>query len=103
MRMLLNDVRFVTWLGRAVRRFGGLALAISFLLVAASCLDREVACLEPTVESGVAVEISQNSADVIDLVFLIDTSGSMAPPDRLPLLINSFKLMLDSLSPEDTV
>ncbi len=38
-----------------------------------------------------------------NLVFLIDTSGSMNSPDKLPLLINSFKLMLDSLSPDDTV
>lgn len=38
-----------------------------------------------------------------NLVFLIDTSGSMNSPDKLPLLINSFKLMLDSLNPDDTV
>jgi Ca-activated chloride channel family protein len=38
-----------------------------------------------------------------NLVFLIDTSGSMNSPDKLPLLVNSFKLMLDSLSPDDTV
>lgn len=38
-----------------------------------------------------------------NLVFLIDTSGSMNSPDKLPLLISSFKLMLDSLNPEDTV
>ncbi len=38
-----------------------------------------------------------------NLVFLIDTSGSMNAPDKLPLLINSFKLLLQSLEPEDTV
>ncbi|TAL38494.1 MAG: VWA domain-containing protein [Alphaproteobacteria bacterium] len=38
-----------------------------------------------------------------NLIFLIDTSGSMNPQDRLPLLIASFKLMLDSIHPEDTV
>lgn len=38
-----------------------------------------------------------------NLVFLIDTSGSMQGPDRLPLLLNSFRLLLDTLSPEDTV
>ncbi len=38
-----------------------------------------------------------------NIVFLIDTSGSMNEPDKLPLLVASFKLMLDSLSPDDMV
>ena len=38
-----------------------------------------------------------------NLVFLIDTSGSMNAPDKLPLLRNSFKLLLSSLKPDDTV
>ena len=38
-----------------------------------------------------------------NLVFLIDTSGSMNAPDKLPLLRNSFKLLLASLKPEDSV
>ena len=38
-----------------------------------------------------------------NLVFLIDTSGSMEEPDKLPLLLNSFRLLLDTLSPDDTV
>ncbi|MEM7069339.1 MAG: VWA domain-containing protein [Pseudomonadota bacterium] len=38
-----------------------------------------------------------------NLVFLIDTSGSMEAPNKLPLLRNSFKLLLSSLKPEDTV
>jgi len=38
-----------------------------------------------------------------NLVFLIDTSGSMNSPDKLPLLVNSFKMMLDNLAPDDTV
>jgi Ca-activated chloride channel family protein len=38
-----------------------------------------------------------------NLVFLVDTSGSMQAPDKLPLLVNSFKLLLATLSPEDTV
>ncbi len=38
-----------------------------------------------------------------NLVFLIDVSGSMNSPDKLPLLKNSFKLLLDSLEPDDTV
>lgn len=38
-----------------------------------------------------------------NLVFLLDTSGSMHSADKLPLLINSFKMLLDTLSPDDTV
>ncbi|TAE83531.1 MAG: VWA domain-containing protein [Alphaproteobacteria bacterium] len=38
-----------------------------------------------------------------NLVFLIDTSGSMDEPNKLPLLKNSMKLLLQSLEPEDSV
>ena len=38
-----------------------------------------------------------------NLVFLLDVSGSMNAPDKLPLLKNSFKLLLDTLEPDDTV
>lgn len=39
----------------------------------------------------------------LNLVFLIDTSGSMADANKLPLLKQSFLLMLDHLRPEDEV
>lgn len=38
-----------------------------------------------------------------NLVFLIDTSGSMEEPNKLPLLINSMKMLVDELKPDDTV
>ncbi len=38
-----------------------------------------------------------------NLVFLIDVSGSMDSPDKLPLVKRAFMLLLDELSPEDTV
>ena len=38
-----------------------------------------------------------------NIVFLIDTSGSMRSANKLPLLINSFKLLLDTLDEDDTV
>lgn len=38
-----------------------------------------------------------------NLVFLLDVSGSMNAQDKLPLLKNSLKLLLDSLKPDDTV
>ena len=39
----------------------------------------------------------------LNLVFLIDTSGSMQDPAKLPLLKQSFRLMLSQLRPEDEV
>lgn len=38
-----------------------------------------------------------------NLVFLVDTSGSMQSADKLPLLKNSFRLLVDRLGPDDTV
>ncbi len=38
-----------------------------------------------------------------NLVFLIDTSGSMDEPNKLPLLINSMKLLVGELRPDDSV
>jgi len=38
-----------------------------------------------------------------NLVFLLDTSGSMGPPNRLPLLIRSLKLLVNQLRPQDRV
>ncbi len=39
----------------------------------------------------------------LNLVFLIDTSGSMEAANKLPLLKQSFSLMLSELRPEDSV
>lgn len=38
-----------------------------------------------------------------NLVFLIDVSGSMNAPDKLPLLQSAFRLLVSKLNPEDTV
>jgi Ca-activated chloride channel family protein len=38
-----------------------------------------------------------------NLVFLIDVSGSLEDEDRLPLVKNAFRLLLDELQPDDTV
>ncbi|MFQ5437355.1 MAG: von Willebrand factor type A domain-containing protein [Paracoccaceae bacterium] len=39
----------------------------------------------------------------LDLVFLIDTSGSMQDANKLPLLKQSFRLLLSRLNPDDKV
>jgi Ca-activated chloride channel family protein len=38
-----------------------------------------------------------------NLVFLLDVSGSMMPPERLPLIKSAFHLLVDRLRAEDTV
>ncbi len=38
-----------------------------------------------------------------NLVFLIDVSGSMGMPDKLPLLKNAFRMLVDRMQSEDTV
>jgi len=38
-----------------------------------------------------------------NLVFLLDVSGSMNRPDKLPLLKNAFRMLVDTLAPDDTV
>jgi Ca-activated chloride channel family protein len=38
-----------------------------------------------------------------NLVFLIDVSGSMMPPNKLPLLKSSFRMLVDQLRAEDRV
>lgn len=48
-------------------------------------------------------QIEQKEKPHTNLVFLLDTSGSMNEPNKLPLLQNSMKLLLDSLQADDTV
>jgi Ca-activated chloride channel family protein len=38
-----------------------------------------------------------------NIVLLIDVSGSMASADRLPLVKNAFRMLVDELKPDDTV
>lgn len=47
--------------------------------------------------------IGRDQAKPANLVFVIDTSGSMAREDRLPLVRKSLALVLDQLSPADKV
>lgn len=48
-------------------------------------------------------ELAVEDRPPVNLVFLIDTSGSMQDSDKLPLLVNSFRLMLSNLQPDDKV
>ena len=48
-------------------------------------------------------DVVQEEKPRSNLVFLLDVSGSMNSPDKLPLLKNSFAMLVDTLAPEDTV
>ena len=48
-------------------------------------------------------EIQRATRPRANLVFLIDTSGSMSEPNKLPLVKQSLSLLLDELAPQDTV
>ncbi|WP_299824718.1 von Willebrand factor type A domain-containing protein [uncultured Pontibacter sp.] len=47
--------------------------------------------------------ISTENLSASNLVFLIDVSGSMMSPDKLPLVKSGFKLLVDQLRPQDRV
>ena len=47
--------------------------------------------------------LDAGTAPRANLVFLVDTSGSMDEPNKLPLVVSSLKLLLGALAPEDTV
>jgi Ca-activated chloride channel homolog len=48
-------------------------------------------------------EIATDDLPASNLVFLLDVSGSMNAPNKLPLLKSAFKLLVDKLRPEDKV
>jgi Ca-activated chloride channel family protein len=48
-------------------------------------------------------EIAASERPAANLVFLIDVSGSMQTPDKLPLLKNAFRLLTDQLTARDRV
>lgn len=50
-----------------------------------------------------AQKINTDSLPPSNLVFLIDVSGSMDMPNRLPLLKSAFRLLVDNLREKDTV
>ncbi len=74
--------------------------------------------LEIVVESGIcpwnedhllahiglqAKKIDLEKAPASNLVFLLDVSGSMAQPNKLPLVIRSMRMLIDKMRPEDRI
>jgi Ca-activated chloride channel family protein len=50
-----------------------------------------------------AEEVVFEDTDGMNLVFLIDVSGSMGSSDKLPLLVRAFELLVDNLRPKDRI
>jgi len=48
-------------------------------------------------------EVAKNARPASNLVFLIDVSGSMQSPDKLPMLKRAMKLLIDELDERDRV
>ena len=50
-----------------------------------------------------AAEIPKEERPAQNLVFLIDVSGSMDMPNKLPLVKRAFQMLIEELSPKDTI
>jgi Ca-activated chloride channel homolog len=50
-----------------------------------------------------AAPLDQKRTPPRNLTFLLDVSGSMAPPNRLPLVKTAMQMLVDTLRPEDRV
>jgi len=50
-----------------------------------------------------AQPIAQEKTPPRNLVFLLDVSGSMTPPDKLPLVKTAMRMLVDTLTPSDRV
>ena len=48
-----------------------------------------------------AYDVAQEQLPPSNLVFLVDVSGSMHSPDKLPLLVNSLKLLVNKMRDQD--
>src|SRR5690242_14520574 len=68
----------VRGLARAPRNLGWALLALALACAAAGCPQQELAPLSPCTVSLVSINAKQSGTDQVDLLFVIDNSGSMA-------------------------
>ncbi len=76
-----------------VRIMGSVAI-LAAAAVSTGCLERELKPLNPCLVSGVTAQIAVTNIDKVDLLFMVDDSGSMreeqgALRDQFPKLINT--------------
>jgi hypothetical protein len=84
------------------RSHGYLAMTLLGATVLASgCLDRDLKALNPCLVSGVAVQVKVTNVDFVDLLFVVDNSGSMRQEqaslrDQFPKLIDTLTMGVKS-------
>jgi hypothetical protein len=89
--MISRERPFVEPANRASSSFLFVLIAAHALLLG-GCLERKLKALNPCLVSGVAAEIAITNIDKIDLLFMVDNSGSMkeeqaALRDQFPKLV----------------
>ncbi|MGL4766883.1 MAG: vWA domain-containing protein [Formosimonas sp.] len=85
--------------GGSAKRMDNAPFAVDYEL-STSPWHRDKALLRVNVQ---AVGVNERSAPPAHLTFLVDVSGSMHSPDKLPLVQKSLKMLVHKLRPQDTV
>lgn len=75
----------------------------SILSLNSSVFDNPYNAQTKIMTIGLAAQEVEFTKTSNNLVFLIDSSGSMSAEDKLPLVQSSFKLLTENLNPEDRV
>ena len=65
-------------ISRARSLLTSLIVLLAVALLLGGCLDRKLKPLNPCLVSGVVAEIAVTNIDKVDLLFMVDNSGSMA-------------------------
>jgi hypothetical protein len=100
--MMVNRLGLGVW-GRVSARWVRLRPGVLFVLIAvaglgmvAACLDRPLVESQPTTSNLFVDQIVQTSVDKIDLLFMIDNSGSMA--DKQAILKSAVPVLVTRLT-----
>src|SRR5688572_2442730 len=88
MRTLKSETSARRWLpattfsSRALAGVSTLGMVGALSSALAGCPNQELAPLTPCTVSGVSIEVPQTGVDKVDLLFMIDNSGSMAEEQK---------------------
>jgi hypothetical protein len=74
--------RASTFSSRALARASTIGMVGALSSALAGCPNQELAPLTPCTVSGVSIEVPQTGVDKVDLLFMIDNSGSMAEEQK---------------------
>ena len=77
------------------RNASSLVISAMVVLSVAGCLDRNLKPVTPCVSQGFVTSIEQQGVDKVDLLFMVDDSGSMRPEQQI--LATNFPRMIQIL------